>query len=57
MEAVILAYPAEQEQRVGQAGRRLEIIAGADETFFDQVVLVMMDLVSGYLVLEEVADN
>ena len=57
MEAVILAYPAEQEQRLGQAGRRLEIIAGADETFFDQVVLVMMDLVSGYLVLEEVADN
>jgi hypothetical protein len=58
MEEVILAYSAEQEQRLGQAGRRLEIIAGADETFFDQkVVLVMMDLVSGYLVLEETADN
>jgi len=57
METVILAYSAEQEQRLGQAGRRLEIIAGADETFFDDVVLVMMDLVSGYLVLEEVADN
>jgi hypothetical protein len=58
MEAVILAYSAEQEQRFGQAGRRLEMIAGADETFFDQkVVLVMMDLVSGYLVLEETADN
>ena len=57
MEAIILAYQAEQEQRLGQAGRRLEIIAGADETFFDQVVLVMMDLVSGYLVLEEAADN
>jgi DNA-binding transcriptional ArsR family regulator len=58
MEAVILAYSVEQEQRFGQTGRRLEIIAGADETFFDQVVvLVMMDLVSGYLVLEEAADN
>ena len=57
METVILAYQAEQEQRLGQAGRRLEIVAGADETFFDEVVLVMMDLVSGYLVLEEVADN
>ncbi len=58
MEAVILAYSAEQEQRFGQAGRRLEMIAGADETFFDQkVVLVMMDLVSGYLVLEETADH
>ena len=57
MEEVILAYSAEQEQRLGQAGRRLEIIAGADETFFDQVILVMMDLGSGYLVLEETADN
>ena len=57
MEGVILAYQAEQEQRLGQTECRLEIIAGADETFFDQVVLVMMDLVSGYLVLEEVADN
>lgn len=57
MEAIILADQAEQEQRLGQAGRRLEIIAGADETFFDPVVLVMMDLGSGYLVLEEVADT
>jgi hypothetical protein len=57
MEEVILTYQAEQEQRLGQAGRRLEIIAGADETFFDQVVLVLMDLASGYLVLEEAADN
>ena len=57
MEGGILAYQAEQERRLGQAGHRLEIIAGADETFFDHVVLVMMDLVSGYLVLEQVADN
>jgi len=57
MEAVILAYQGEQERRLGQTERRLEIIAGADEIFFDQVVLVMMDLVSGYLVLEEAADN
>lgn len=57
MEAVILAYRVEQEQRVGQTARRVPIIAGVDETFFDQVILVMMDLVSGYLVLEEVADN
>ncbi|TVR66451.1 MAG: hypothetical protein EA420_01660 [Candidatus Competibacteraceae bacterium] len=57
MEDVILAYPTEQEQRLGQEGRRREIIAGADETFFDEVVLVMMDLGSGYLVLEEAADD
>lgn len=57
MEAVILAYQAEQEQRLGQAEQRVKMIAGADETFFDHVILVMMDLVSGYLVLEEAADN
>jgi hypothetical protein len=33
METVILAYQTEQEQRLGQAGCRLEIIAGAAETF------------------------
>jgi DNA-binding transcriptional ArsR family regulator len=57
MEAVILAYQAEQEQRLGQAEQRVKIIAGADETFFDHVILVMMDLASGYLVLEEVAED
>jgi len=57
MEPVILAYSAEQEPRRSQAQCRVPIIAGADETFFDQVILVMMDLVSGYLVLEEAADN
>jgi hypothetical protein len=57
MEALILAYGVEQEQRVGQTARRVPIMAGVDETFFDQVILVMMDLVSGYLVLEEAADN
>jgi hypothetical protein len=40
METVILAYQAEHERRLGQAGHRLERIAGADETFFDQVVVV-----------------
>ncbi len=57
MEAIILAYPVEQEQRLGQVERRVEMIAGADETFFDQVVLVMMDLVSGYIVLEQAAED
>ncbi len=33
------------------------MIAGADETCFDRVGLVMMDLVSGYRVLEEAADH
>jgi len=57
MEEVILAYQAEQEQQIGQAARRVPMIAGADETFFEQVILVMMDLGSGYLVLEEAAED
>lgn len=57
MEEGILAYPAEQEQQIGQTARRVPMIAGADETFFEQVILVMMDLGSGYLVLEEAADH
>jgi len=30
---------------------------GIDETWFDQTVLVMMDLSSGYLLVEEMTDN
>jgi len=43
METVIMAYAIEQQQRRGQAACRVKIMAGADETFFDQVILVMMD--------------
>ncbi len=40
MEEVILAYQAEQEQQIGQTARRVPLIAGADETFFERVILV-----------------
>jgi hypothetical protein len=43
VEAAILAYQAEREEQLRGAERPVEICAGADETFFDQVVLVMMD--------------
>lgn len=47
----------EREEANGASGKR-EIIAGGDETFFDErVMLVLMDLVSGYLVVEEEADD
>ena len=55
LEEAIVAYPAAQADRQRSGERRVEICAGADETFFDQVILVMMDLVSGYIVLEEPA--
>jgi hypothetical protein len=53
----ILAYRAEQGALLRQVDRDVTICAGADETFFDQVVLVMMDLASGYIVLEETAED
>jgi hypothetical protein len=43
MEEAILAYQIAQEARWREMGQRVDIIAGVDETFFDQVVLVMMD--------------
>ena len=57
LEDGILAYQTAQESQRHQAECWVEIGAGADETFFDRVILVMMDLGSGYIVLEEPADD
>ncbi len=35
----------------------LEVIVGADETFFDKIILVLMDLASGYIFIEEEASD
>lgn len=56
-EATLLAYPPEQLVSLAAFERQIEICAGADETFFDQPILVLMDLVSGYIVLEEPAPD
>jgi len=56
-EATLLAYPAEQLRFLTSFDRRIEICAGADETFFEQPILVLMDLVSGFIVLEEPAPD
>ena len=52
-----IVYGIEQHAQAQQADQRVEICAGVDETFFDQVILVLMDLESGYLVLEETATD
>lgn len=57
LEDAILSYQAAQESQRHPAEQSVEICAGADETFFDQVILVMMDLGSGYIVLEEPAED
>ena len=52
----ILTYQQEQHQKLKLTPVQLEIIAGADETFFPGlpgIVLVLMDLVSGYILLEK----
>lgn len=52
----ILSYQEQQHQQIKQSPPSREILAGADETFFPGVqgiVLVLMDLVSGYILLEK----
>jgi hypothetical protein len=58
METQILRYQTEQEseqQRRSKCSR--EVCVGVDETFFHEMVLVCMDLSSGYLFLEETAQD
>ncbi len=56
LEALVLSYQQEQESRVSEARR--EIIASADETFFGEVmILILMDLTSGYLLIEDQAND
>ena len=54
IEDVMLAYKERHEEpRKGLA----QVIAGADETFFDQIILVVVELSSGSILLEESATD
>ena len=59
MEELLVEYGRMQEEKQrqkGEAGR--EIVGSGDETWFNgQMLLVLMDLVSGYLVMEEEAED
>ncbi len=61
IEGVILTYKETYEHQkeglacLGVARRQAHAIVGADETFFEQVILVMMELSSGSILLEEPA--
>ena len=60
MRSQILTYGEQQHQELKSTKIKLEIVAGADETFFpgfDGIILVLMDLVSGYILLEKKTDN
>ena len=57
MEQQLISY-GETHQSAGiKAGQPKEIVGGVDETFLEQPMLVMFDLVSGYLLLEEFAPD
>jgi len=57
MEEQILEYQRLQQRQLAQAQTAVEVGASVDETFFDQVVLVMLDLPSGFILVEELAQD
>ncbi|MEM7795928.1 MAG: DUF6399 domain-containing protein [Cyanobacteria bacterium P01_C01_bin.118] len=58
LEEKILTYQTEQQERLHQACKSLPTICvGVDETWFDQTVLVMMELSSGYLLVEDKVED
>ena len=57
LEAVLLATAAAWEQDGRVHGEVREIIGAVDETFLEHMMLVFMDLSTGYLLLEEVAED
>lgn len=57
LEASIVEYGAIHQTQGAQSCGPKEIVGGVDETFLDQMVLVMLDLPSGYLLLEEFSSD
>jgi hypothetical protein len=57
LEAAILETTAAWEHDGVTAGEMREIIGAVDETFLQRMMLVFIDLVSGYLLFEEVAED
>ncbi len=57
IESKILDYQQQQEQQLRTSSSKVEVCAAADETFFDQVILVMLDLPSGYIFVEEITED
>lgn len=53
----ILSYNEKQQAQLKEAGVEVEICGGADETFFEKMVLVLLDLSSGYILVETNSDN
>jgi hypothetical protein len=57
MESAIIEYQQRQNEVLSQISSDVEVCLAADETFFDQVILVMLDLPSGYIFVEEITED
>src|SRR3989441_572894 len=55
--ATILETAATWEKNGVAMGAGQEIIGAVDETFLERMVLILLDLTTGYIVLEETADD
>jgi hypothetical protein len=56
MEEIIIKYQKVQEKHC-QPRKPIKVAVGADETFFNDMILVFMDLASGYIFFEEEAQS
>jgi len=56
MEEKVLEYKKIQEESHTLNSNR-DVVVGGDETFFEDIILVLMDLSSGYIFMEEESDN
>ena len=57
LEAALLETAAAWEQQGCARGEMREVIGAVDETFLERMLLVCMDLATGYLLLEEAVDD
>jgi len=57
LETALLETAEAWEQDGCAGGEMREIIGAVDETFLERMMLVLMDLATGYLLLEEAADD
>jgi hypothetical protein len=57
LEAALLETAAAWEQEGRASGEVREIIGAVDETFLERMMLVFMNLTTGFLLLEEVAED
>jgi hypothetical protein len=57
MEDQVLDYQRQRHSEFADTQGTTEICASVDETFFDQVVLVMLDASSGFIVVEELSQD